>query len=365
MIKEGKTEINIFEFEAYKGPGKKKPSFYNPTFEIDRDIEIIFCQFIANKGAKKFLDAFSSTGIRGIRIAKEVDGEIEVHLNEINPLSSDILKKNVTMNSVNVIIHSDDVKKLLLKYKYDYVNIDPYGSPAYFIFPLAHGLRKAGYFSITATDVATLCGVYRKSCIRRYGAIPMRGQAMKEIGMRILLAFIAKNLSVFDYSFSPILSYSYSHFFRIYGMAEKGAGRADKTMDKVGWAYWKDGWNFCNFEELPDKNFCGPLWIGEMHNSIFLDEIEKILNEKDLRKRREINQLLEIWKEEQNLPALFYETSHIAREIKAKQPKISEIINNLRLMGYKAGRTHFSKSAFKTDAPYGDIKSVFKAKPKN
>ncbi|MEM2934863.1 MAG: hypothetical protein QXF32_00650, partial [Candidatus Thermoplasmatota archaeon] len=157
----------------------------------------------------------------------------------------------------------------------------------------------------------------------------------------------------------------YSHFFRVYGMVEKGARHADKMMEKIGWAYWRDGWNFCNFEETPEKNFCGPLWTGEMHNSLFLDEIEKILNEKDLRKSREIYQILRIWKEEQNLPILFYETSYIAKEIKAKQPKISEIINNLRLMDYKAGRTHLSKCAFKTDASYREIKSIFKAKPKN
>ncbi|MEM1513783.1 MAG: hypothetical protein QXW78_05195 [Candidatus Thermoplasmatota archaeon] len=360
MIKEGRTEINIIGFEAYRGPGKKKASFYNPTFEIDRDIEVIFCQFIANKGAKKFLDAFSSTGIRGIRIAKEVDGDIEVHVNEINPLSFDILKKNVSLNNVNIIMHSEDIKKLLLNYKYDYINIDPYGSPAYFIPSLSNGLRKIGYFSVTATDVATLCGVYKKSCIRRYGAIPMRGQAMKEIGIRILLAFIAKSLAIFDYCFSPILSYSYSHFFRIYGMAEKGARKADSVMNKIGWIYWRDGWNYCNFEDIPDKNFCGPLWIGEMHSSFFLNEIEEILNEKELRKKREIKRLLDLWKEEKNLPILFYETSYIAREIKVKQPKISKIIDGLRSVGYIAGRTHFSQCAFKTNAPYEEIKNIFR-----
>ncbi|MBC7081071.1 MAG: hypothetical protein H5T44_02325 [Thermoplasmatales archaeon] len=365
MIREGKAEIKTIGFEAYKGPGKKKPSFYNPTFEIDRDIEIIFCQFIVNKGAKKFLDALSSTGIRGIRIAKEVDGEIEVHLNEINSISFDILKENVAKNNVNAIIHSEDVRQLLLRNKYDYINLDPYGSPVYFLPSLVNGLKKVGYFSITATDVATLCGVYTNACIRRYGVIPMRGQAMKEIGLRILLACIAKNFSIFDYSFYPILSYSYSHFYRVYGFAERGARKADDMLKNIGWIYWKDGWNFCNFEELPDKNFCGPVWIGKIFDYEFLNEMEKIVSKKDLGKIMEIKQMLKIWKEEQSLPILFYESDYIARSLKTRQPKISEIIDKLKSMGYKAGLTHFSKCAFKTDAPYEEIKNIFKGKPKN
>ncbi|HEC87812.1 MAG TPA: tRNA (guanine(10)-N(2))-dimethyltransferase, partial [Thermoplasmata archaeon] len=56
---------------------------------------------------------------------------------------------------------------------------------------------------------------------------------------------------------------------------------------------------------------------------------------------------------------LYYETRHIAKEIKTAQPKIEKLIEKLKIKGYKAGRTHFMPDAFKTDAPYDEIKSLF------
>ncbi|KAA0013951.1 MAG: tRNA (guanine(10)-N(2))-dimethyltransferase [Thermoplasmata archaeon] len=358
MIEEGEVKIEIRDFEQYKGPGKKKAGFYNPTLEIDRDINVIFCQYIANKGAKKMLDGLSATGIRGIRIAKEVKS-IDVHINDINPASYEIIRENVKKNKVNVKIFCENIHSLLLKEKYDYVDIDPYGSPVPFISCVFKGLKRKGYTSFTATDTATLCGIYKKACIRRYHALPLSGQAMKEIGLRILIGYIARQTTTFEYGLRPILSYAYGHFFRIYARLEKGARKADETFSKIGWIFWKNGWRISSFDRLPTPPFAGPLWIGKLHEKNFLNEMEKIMTEKKLGRKKEIEKMLRIFKEEETLPPLFYESRYISKEMKAKQPKLISIIEKLRRKGYDAGRTHFMPDAFKTNAPYDEIKKLF------
>ncbi len=359
IIREGKVKIFLEKLYAYRGPGKRQPGFYNPKLEIDRDLNIVFCQYIANKGAKKFLDGLSSTGIRGIRIAKEVEGDIEVDINDLNKKAYEIIKKNIEINDVKVNAFNENFCILLHKRKYDYIDLDPYGSPLPFIPCIFKGIKRKAFISITATDTATLCGVYKKACIRRYNAIPMRGQGMKEIGIRILSGYIARQAGSFDYSFKPILSYSCSHFFRIYAFLEKGAKKSNENLKNIGWIYWQNGWKIKKFDEIPDGNFAGPLWIGNLHDENFINEIEKIMEKKELRKKDEIKKLLNFFKNEVKLPPLFYESNYIARELKKRQPKLMKIIERLEKRGYKAGRTHFSLNAFKTNAPYNDILEVF------
>ena len=62
-------------------------------------------------------------------------------------------------------------------------------SPVGFIDSALRSIKNGGIIACTATDTATLCGVYPKVCIRRYGAIPFHSVVMKEIGLRILTWF--------------------------------------------------------------------------------------------------------------------------------------------------------------------------------
>ncbi|MCD6481865.1 MAG: tRNA (guanine(10)-N(2))-dimethyltransferase [Thermoplasmata archaeon] len=358
IIREGKAEIFLENFENFKGPGKRMPGFYNPTFSMDRDIQIVFCQHIVNRGARRILDAMAATGIRGIRMALEVEGEKEVDINDCNVLSFQIIKKNVEMNGAIVNIFNRKICSLMEERRYDYIDLDPYGSPAPFIPFIFSGMKKKTYVSISATDTATLCGAYRKTCMRRYGAIPVRRDGVREAGLRILLGFIARAAAVHDYAFVPLISYAHSHYFRVYGLMERGARKADDSMRNVGWIYWEDGWKISPFEEMV-KDASGPMWIGGLHDITFIKEMRKGMDSMNLEHEHEIRKLLHHFEEEAEMPPLYYETGRIASETKGKQPKMDALIENLRGMGYKAGRCHFTPNAIKSDAPYSEIMKLF------
>jgi len=359
VVEEGKVKIFLERFCKYKGPGKRVPGFYNPTLEIDRDINVLFCQYIANKGAKYFLDGLASTGIRGIRIAKEIEGDIEIDINDINPKAYELIKKNIEENNVNANALNENFCILLHKKRYDYIDIDPYGSPIPFIPCIFKGIRKKAYVSITATDTATLCGVYRKACIRKYHAIPLRLQAVKEMGIRILLGYIARQSASYDFAFKPMLSFSYSHFFRIYGYFEKGARKADESMANIGWIYWDNGWKISKLDELPSASHAGPLWIDKLHSLEMVKELKKYLNERNFKRKKELEKYIDLFLEEVKLPPMYYESSYVAKDLKVKQPKLDKIIVRLKEEGYEAGRNHFDFNSFKTNAPYEKIKKVF------
>lgn len=355
MIEEGKVKIfssSKYEMD-YKGPGKKSIGFYNPAWKLDRDMEVLFAKYAYKNKSRKFLDGLASTGIRGIRIAKELDKEIEMDINDISHESYKIIKKNIELNKVNANALNENVCMLLQKNKYDYIIIDPYGSPVKFIPCIFNGARRKTFVSITATDTATLCGVFKKACIRKYHSLPIRMQGMKEIGLRILIGFIARNAASHDYSMLPLISYSRHHYFRVYCIIEKGIKKADESMEKIGWFYWDDGWKKSLFEEPPQKKFTGPLWIGNIFKNDPLDFI-KNLSEGN----KKLNKLIEIF-ESENISIPYYRSDKIAKELGTKQIPIKKLIEKLKAAGYHAGRSHFEGTAFKTDAPYHVIKKLF------
>ena len=345
MIEEGGIKIYTSATPNYIGPGKKKAGFYNPTWKFDRDLQILFCKYAYEKGAKKFLDGMAATGIRGIRIKKEIK-DIEMDINDSNKLSYQLILKNVRENGIEANVLNEKFCSLLFKKKYDYVDLDPYGSPSPYIPCIFNGIRKKAFISISATDTATLNGIYKKACIRKYGAIPLRMQGKKEIGLRILIGYIARIAATYEYSFIPKISYSYSHYFRIYGCAEKGAKKADESIEKIGWIYWENGWKIKRYEEIPSKKFAGPLWIGNLHDESILKKFPQ-------------NKMIKLFIEENSINLPYYESSVIAKELKSRQPPMERLIEKLRSKGYNAARTHFGGGAFKTDAPYDVLLHLF------
>lgn len=359
LIEEGSVKILLKSLHEYRGPGRRGTGFYNPTLEIDRDLTVAFCAHAAREGAYTFLDGLAATGIRGIRIAKEVGENLEVDINERKPESYELVKKNIALNEVKARALNHDLRMLLQQKKYDYIDIDPYGSPVPFLPYLFRALKKRTYLTVTATDTATLCGVWRRTCIRKYQAIPLKGETSKEAGLRILTGYIARQAAGEGYGFTPLLAYTRSHFFRVYGMMKRGVKAAEESLSHVGWIYWDDGWRTSPFQHFLGEPRAGPLWIGPLHDEAVLYDIQQEVETRKLKKKEELMKLLQYFHEEAHLPPLYYESSSIAKECRTSQPKMATILAELKDRGYEAGTCHFSPDAFKTDAPYEIITSLF------
>jgi tRNA (guanine26-N2/guanine27-N2)-dimethyltransferase len=359
-ITEGKTDVLVFKNkESRKGPGSKdNVPFYNPSMELNRDLSVLVCQWLVNNSKKplRILDGLAASGIRGVRFSKELDGDFEITINDWNPDAYILIEKNIKkLKLKNTIALNCNLNSLLSESKFDYIDIDPFGSPVYFIDSAMQSICNDGVIACTATDTATLCGTYPKVCLRRYGAVPLHSNVMKEIGLRILLGFICRVAGIYNKGIKPLICYSTDHYFRVYVQVTSGTSRANESMKKF---------SVIKSNELigaeATKKDVGPMWMGKLQYTRVVKELRTTLFEKQLKTKSELWKLLDLLEEEADAPNFFYTTDGLASVLKKSPPKMEAVFEKLRSKEYEVFRTHFNPTSFKTNAPKNEIEKVFK-----
>lgn len=360
IVSEGSTNVFVFKNkETIKGPGfKGKVPFYNPTMQENRDISIVVAQWLINNSKKSlnFCDGLAASGIRGLRFANELIGDFFVTINDWNKECYNLIKKNIKgLNCKNVEALNLNLNTLLSEKRFDYIDIDPFGSPVYFINNAMSSIKNNGIIAVTATDTAALCGTYPKVCLRRYHSIPLHSFFMKEIGLRILLGFLCREACIYDKAIMPIISYSTDHYFRTYVKITYGVSQANNSIKYFSKVKSDElPWNISSKKEI------GPLWTGKLHNKIIVKELRSILFEKKLNTKNSLFKQLDLFEEESDTPCFFYTSDSLASFLKKSPPKLEYIFDNLRENGYDVFKTHFSQTGFKTNAPRNEIEKVFK-----
>ena len=358
LVTEGVTPVFVFKGKNSKrGPGSKgKSPFYNPSMELNRDLSILVGQWFVDKSRKHvhLLDGLAATGIRGVRLANELSGDFEVTINDWDKDAYVLIKKNIEKCKLeNLTAYNKNLNVLLSENKYDYIDVDPFGSPVPFIDSAVRSIRNDGVLACTATDVATLCGVYPKVCQRRYSAYPFHSPMMHEVGLRILLGFICREAAKYDKGVEPLVCYSTDHYFRVYTRVRNGTGYANQSVANL---------SLIKSDELgftSNKNDIGPLWLGCLQNKNVVKELRAILFDKKLNTKSMLWKLLDLLEEEADAPAFFYTTDHLASMLKASPPRMKKIFEKLREKNYIVTRTHFSPNGFKTNASLEEIKKIF------
>jgi len=361
IIIEGKAKIRArVSNETGKGPSSASTAFFNPSMKMNRDISI----FLARKyNVKTALDGLSASGIRGIRLVLETDVE-HVTFNDINPASVEYIRNNILWNGINennFRIESTDVRNLILQDFYDYIDIDPYGSPVRFVDSI---VQNAGHAlcAVSATDTATLSGTYPRTCMRRYFARSAREYFGHEIGLRILLGYIARIAAIYKKQLIPVLSYYQGHYFRIYFRLRPGS--PDYLSEKMGLLIYDkksgerrfmdvnpfDVDSIARSEIGEGEKLYGPMWRDKLCSddirNISADEytgefIRNVLNE-------------------DSYPPLFYDINRISSILRISSPSLMKIKVELNDMGYRFDRSYFSATGIKTDAPYDVILNILK-----
>jgi len=360
QVSEGLTNVFVFKNkESIKGPGfKGKNPFYNPTMQESRDLSVVVAQWLINncKNTVSFCDGLAASGVRGLRFAHELVGNFNVTINDWNKDCYDLICKNIKKLKIeNALALNLNLNALLSEKRFDYIDIDPFGSPVYFINSAMRSIKNNGIIAVTATDTAALCGTYPKVCFRRYSAIPLHSYFMKEVGLRILLGFLCREASIYDKAIMPILSYSTDHYFRAYVKISYGVTKTNKSIK-----------NFKRVKssELPwlisSKKDIGPLWMGKLHNKNILKELRSILFEKKLNTKNLLYRQLDLFEEEADAPCFFYTTDSLASYFKKSPPKLELIFQQLRSNRYDAFKTQFSSTGFKTNATKNEIEKMFK-----
>ncbi|BFI73589.1 tRNA (guanine(26)-N(2)/guanine(27)-N(2))-dimethyltransferase [Nanoarchaeota archaeon] len=354
-MNEGKAIIN-YNPDFLNKLSSKLPVFYNPLMKINRDTTILILKSYYDLFRKKLkiLDCMSATGIRSIRIIKEIPEVIDkIYINDIKKEAYENILENIKLNNIelneNIKILNKDCRELLIKEKFDYIDIDPFGTPIGFIELLPLSLKNYGIAGITATDVSSLSGSKSKSCLRKYNTIGIKTDFYLEFGIRNLAKYIIIEGLKYDIAFIPIFAYYYKHHYRIYIIKSRKSKDIKYLLENIKEIYYC---NNCGYKSLEDKKckICnsdmkklGPIYIGNLYDNRFLEKIKENLNLIDINKEEEkiFNRIFEcdskmnIW--------YYYDIRKISSYYKKNLPKIDEIIKN-----NNGCRTHFSDYGIKT-----------------
>ena len=354
-ILEGGTELIVPEDHSSGGPGKINGSvFFNEQMAFNRDVSVMFLKALDKEIT--VADAMTATGSRAVRIANEVPGT-NVTANDISAFAMPFIEENIRINDLdNCVASNRNLHSLLSENVYDYIDLDPFGSPVPFLHSAIIGCRRNGHLAVTATDTAPLAGAHRAKCERRYQCRPLRGPMCHEAGLRILIGTIAREAAKFDKGIRPMLSFSTDHYFRTFVQMRDGAGHADESLSKLVYLAYDPKTLERSFSREPDdKHVYGPFWGGELFDKEHLEKMDPT----GMSAEKRCAKMLSLWRQEIDDIPLMYEISEISSYLKMTTPPFERFLARMNERG-RTTKTHISPTAFKTELPLDVILEVFK-----
>jgi tRNA (guanine26-N2/guanine27-N2)-dimethyltransferase len=358
-VGEGKAKLIVPKTQRGKGPGKKEGfPFYNQVMEVNRDISVLVVQKLVRDGGSRILDGLAATGVRGIRFALEVEGEFSVLLNDWNECSYELILENVRLNEPNnAEARKEDLNLLLSNGSFDYVDVDPFGTPVHFLDSALKGVEDGGVLAVTATDTAALAGSYPSACKRKYDAVPMGTEIRHEVGLRILIGHCARRAADQGLEIRPLISHSTDHYYRTYVEVKKHPSVRQGGLDDVGYLRKDPDTLEVRFEADRGSTVgvAGPLWTGRIWDPDFLLELRPrtYMSSKT-------SKLLDLIRTESLIKEPYYSSDEMASRLRVQTPSLAKILNGLRDGGFLASPTHIDPKGFRTDAPVENIVSIFK-----
>jgi tRNA (guanine26-N2/guanine27-N2)-dimethyltransferase len=323
--------------------------------ELDRDIAVAVARARTDdRATRRGWEMLSATGVRGLRMLHEGAGFGLLVLSERDRRALRVLEANATsLRSEGAAVVRCDARRPIARRQFDYVDVDPFGSPAPFVEAAVAALTDEGLLAVTATDLPVLAGANRAACERRYGAVPLHGRLGPEGGVRILLAYLATAARRSGRRLVPRLAYVLGHHLRCYVSLTRTDPEPKDPVGALGRSEWEG-------PRLPSGTTFGPLWLGPLFDPEFVD---RLTVPPTVAHPRELDRLLQRWKAEARVPTvLFYEPNEIAGALGLPSPPgLTRLVRALQDAGYTAARSHVRPSAFRTTAPRSVVESTARA----
>jgi tRNA (guanine26-N2/guanine27-N2)-dimethyltransferase len=332
--------------------------FYNAAMQFDRDLNVAVVRalFPPGPGTRRGWEMLAATGVRGLRLVEETDAFAGYDFTEENPAAFAVLERNVHESGHGgLTTHLADARKPVENTAFDYVDLDPFGTPAPFVGAALSALAPSGVLAVTATDMPVLTGVARGVCERRYGGQPIRGAQGPEGGLRILIAYLVGAAAQHNLELAPVLSYVHDHYVRVF-LRAKSPGSGPAAAAPIGDpAALGDA-----APHITGAGPFGPMWLGGLFDSQLMSRLEV---PPTAERPEELRAFLGRIQEESTADRPFYyEPNTLASELHlAEPPPLGGLLTSLRQRGFVAARSHVRPSAFRTTAPRSAVHDAARA----
>jgi tRNA (guanine26-N2/guanine27-N2)-dimethyltransferase len=387
IVEEGKVSVvgpklAAYAKEAWEYAPSKAPVFYNPAMELNRDLAVLVSQAYQKMLGREIsvCEPLTGCGVRGIRLAVEVEGVRKVFLNDINPEAAKLAQFNVERNQLasRVLVANEDANLFLSRYaaprkRFDYIDIDPFGSPVAYMDAAIRALRNGGLLALTATDLAPLCGVHPKACVRKYGGNPLRTEYCHELAVRLLVGCLTMMAAKHEIGVEVVFSHSTDHYIRAYATLRRGARLADKSVHTMGhilhcFSCFRRETTRGIVSPLKRKctecrsklNVAGPLWLGNIADENFCSLMKREADGRGLKQEKRILKLISLVQNEAEAPVTYYVVDKICDKLNLSVPPLMKVVDGLRRAGFQATLTHFNSRGVRTDAPANAVKEIIK-----
>lgn len=390
IVEEGKGKFLVPKLKAFvKSPSdyapSKAPVFYNPVMELNRDIAVLALQAYQRTVNHDIsaCEPLTGCGIRGIRFAVEVDGVKKVVVNDISERSCQIAKQNVRMNGVEkkVAVKHEDANLLLSKHsaphkRFDAIDVDPFGSPVHYIDSAVRALRNHGLLTLTATDMAPLCGVHPKACIRKYSGKPLRTEYCHELAVRLLTGCLATMAAKHEVGINVVFSHNADHYVRVYATVEYGAKKVYETLKNMGYVlhcfkcFHRE--SLAGLSAIGHSGKCcecgsklsvgGPMWLGKLFDRNFCELMEIEAGHAKFRYEKRIEKTVALAKNEIDMPVGYFVIDKLCDALSLPVPSVKRVIEALRKEGFQTSPTCFNPKGVKTNAPAAKMRELLQQK---
>lgn len=350
IVNEGVAKLKIPKAEKVS---KSMGVFYNPVMSLNRDLSVLLLNSL-NKNNMQIADPLAASGVRSIRFFGELrKNKIKkIFINDYDKKAVKLIKENLKLNHINnqkISVANQDANLFLLNSTgFDYIDIDPFGSPNFVLDAACKRLARGGILAVTATDTSALCGTFPKACIRKYWALPKKSPVMHETGLRILIRKIQLIAAQYDKALIPVFSYSKEHYMRVFLKNLKGKEKADGILELHGMS-----------------NGAGPMWLGSLWDRTLTSKMRNnLIKNKFFKKNKELTKFLQVIKEESGINSIgFYDLHDICEKNKIKDLQKKEIIiGKIRKTGYKASQTHFRGEGIRSNIPINRLLKILQNK---
>ena len=304
---EGKTLVHLRHDQERpthmpRGPAKRTgPGFLNPAMAPARTRSVMLLAdalehgwLVGEEQDLRALDALCATGVRVRRWRNEVPAHLQPRLritaNDLDAFALDWLKTShaVFPPSVSVehqleddryerplvgemhngiFMMQNDARIALMESAYQWIDLDPFGSPVNFLDAAVQGLSRVGFLEVTATDTAALTGSSAGSQQRRYGAKGIVDSYAHDDAVRVLLGLVATTAARHDRAIEPVLALFDGHHVRISVKVRRSREGASKVLEQMGWRIRNSNGTY-RFVHHPTpeevEQGSGPMWIGAL-----------------------------------------------------------------------------------------------------
>ncbi len=345
--------------KSHPDVSKDMGTFYNPVMKIHRDIFLVTLKTYFQNYSRKisFCDPMVASGIREARYLKKIP-EIfsSLILGDISPSAIENTKNTFDENQIdnsNCVFLQRKAQETLFYKSVDCIEIDPFGSPNPFLDAAISQTHHKGLLCITATDTATLCGVYPKKAKRKYNLDIYKTFCFDDLGLRALIANCQIRAGQFDKELIVKLSFVHAHFYRIFFEVKDSREKSLDSIKNLRFISWDKKTQKIEQFKYNEENRIGPLYIENLKD---LEFVNNCLNNIDiLEDDTKSKKLLQLIADEVDSIG-YYDIHKLQSYCGIKQGlKFEIILSGIQDKGFQASRVHCDLKGLKTNMPHDDL----------